>query len=110
MLNELNSDIEKSYLGIIEDVISKKNVCIYEIHNNDLISTKKSNDEKTVSVFIVKFTLSQIFSLKRLLPEIIKKIQPNDKLHLLIEPSTSKFMSYFTIFPYLLTKRELLKC
>jgi len=100
---------EKSYIAILEPQIEKEAIAVYEVLDNKLIPLYQTGRTK-FSLFVVLIKKVPKTAVKKNIRQTINKLAPNGKLHLLIEPSTSKLMSYFTIIPYLLTKRELLKC
>lgn len=103
-------DISKSYLNILEDRLVKENVTIYGIQNYDIIPIKYiHNKDVKHDIVVVQMSPRQLGSIKRLIPEIIAKLKPGGRLHLLLEPLHPPIAHIIFILAYYLIKREVSK-
>jgi len=107
MGNASQPDISKSYLNIFEDRLVKEDVAIYGIQDHDIIPIKCiHNKDVKHDIVVVQMSPRQSRSIKRLIPEIIAKLKPDGRLHLLLEPLHSPIAHIIFILAYYHIKRE----
>lgn len=94
-----------SYLKIIAPEAQESDLTIYKIKDNKLIPIKEVTHKKNFIV-LIEILPNQVFVFKKVVPDLIDKIDYEARLRIILTTSFSKF-NFFTIASYYLIKRYL---
>lgn len=100
--------IENSYLSAFESGMHKGHIAVYKINGVDLYPVYRKGHRELAACVLCIMPQQRVI-VKKVLPEIKKKLKPDGKLHVLIDPLKPKRWNWKISLTYFLLQRDLLR-